>query len=253
MNHIKPICGDETDILTCPHNDVEFIENHCKANNGPVVYVADGAYSMGGHAPIEALLELQQKYGLYLYFDDSHSFSVYGKYGAGYIRSHMEEVSPRTIIVASLGKAFGASGGIVMLNPKTDMKMFDRFTGPMGWSQCVNTPAMGAIQASTKIHKSEELGKLQQKLRTNIELFDELFDTVNAGAPLPIRVLPLPDPQTAIACSRYIYENGFYTSAVFFPIVAKNTAGLRVMPRADLSLQHIHQFSEVVKQAIRQF
>ena len=251
MNHIKPVCGDETRVITCKHNDVEFIEEHCK-QGGPVVYVADGAYSMGGHTPIKELLELQEKYGLYLYFDDSHSLSVIGDTGAGFVRSHMDEVSERTIIVASLGKAFGATGGVVMMNEKTNLKLIERFGGPLGWSQSINVAAMGSIMASIDIHKSPELGQLQSKLRQNIQLFDDTIPTINADTPLPIRVVPIPSPEHAVECSKFIFDNGFYSSAVFFPIIAKGTAGLRVMPRADLDAADIHRFNQVVELARRQ-
>ncbi|NRA59576.1 MAG: aminotransferase class I/II-fold pyridoxal phosphate-dependent enzyme [Psychrobium sp.] len=251
MNHIKPVCGDETQVLTCAHNDVDFIESQCQ-KGGPVVYVADGAYSMGGHTPIKELLELQEKYGLYLYFDDSHSFSVIGETGAGFVRSHMDEVSERTIIVASLGKAFGATGGIVMMNEKTNLKLIERFGGPMGWSQSINVAAMGAIMASAEIHKSPELGQLQNKLRQNIKLFDNTINTVNADTPLPIRVVPIPSPEHAIECSKFIFDHGFYSSAVFFPIIARGTAGLRVMPRADLEAKDIERFNQVLNMAREQ-
>ncbi|NQZ08729.1 MAG: aminotransferase class I/II-fold pyridoxal phosphate-dependent enzyme, partial [Algicola sp.] len=252
MNHIKPVCGDETRVVTCAHNDIDFIESQCK-KGGPVVYVADGAYSMGGHTPIKALLELQDKYGLYLYFDDSHSLSVIGDTGAGFVRSHMDEVSQRTIIVASLGKAFGATGGVVMMNEKTNIKLIERFGGPMGWSQSINVAAMGAIMASAEIHASPELGRLQNKLRQNIKLFDDTITTVNADTPLPIRVVPIRSPENAVECSRFIFDHGFYSSAVFFPIIAKGTAGLRVMPRADLATADIERFNQVVNTARQQF
>jgi 7-keto-8-aminopelargonate synthetase-like enzyme len=86
MNQMKPNCGDETEVVNCNHNDLNFIEDQCKKNKA-VVYVAEGAYSMGGHAPVKELLELQNKYGLYLYFDDAHSLSAYGNYGEGYERT----------------------------------------------------------------------------------------------------------------------------------------------------------------------
>jgi hypothetical protein len=37
-----------------------------------------------------------------------------------------------------------------------------------------------------------------------------------------------------VAAAEAIYRCGFFTSAVFFPIVAQGRAGLRAMGRADL-------------------
>jgi 7-keto-8-aminopelargonate synthetase-like enzyme len=44
-----------------------------------------------------------------------------------------------------------------------------------------------------------------------------------------------------------LFREGFYSSAVFFPIVARNQAGLRVMVRSDMSEQDIRRFAALVK------
>ena len=61
MDYVKPICGDETRVLTCPHNDMNFLEDACR-NNERVAYVCDGVYSMGGAAPIDDLFRLQDRF-----------------------------------------------------------------------------------------------------------------------------------------------------------------------------------------------
>jgi 7-keto-8-aminopelargonate synthetase-like enzyme len=250
LNQVKAICGDETQVVTCNHNDVDFIEDMCKRY--PLVgYVADGAYSMGGSAPIERLLALQDKYGLFLYFDDSHSLSAYGEQGEGYIRTYIPELNPRTLLVYSLAKAFGANGGGIFMSEKADYQsVFRRFGGPMSYSQYINPAAIGAAMASLDIHKSPELGVLQEKLNSNIRLFDSLFNTEHAGSGLPIRVIPLDSPDMAISVSEGVFKRGYYTSAVFFPIVARNKSGLRVMLRADMSQEDVRSFCSAVRAEI---
>ncbi len=77
MNHSKAACADETQVVTCPHNDMDFIEDLCKRQRC-VAYVADSAYSMGGLADLDSLMYLKQRYGLFLYLDDSHALSAVG-------------------------------------------------------------------------------------------------------------------------------------------------------------------------------
>ncbi|PMU11016.1 7-keto-8-aminopelargonate synthetase [Pseudomonas frederiksbergensis] len=250
LNQVKAICGDETQVVTCNHNDVDFIEDMCK-RHPLVAYVADGAYSMGGSAPVERLLALQDKYGLFLYFDDSHSLSAYGEKGEGYIRTFMPELNPRTILVYSLAKAFGANGGGIYMSEKSNYhEVFRRFGGPMSYSQYVNPATVGAAMASLDIHKTSELAVLQEKLNSNIRLFDSLFVTEHAGSGLPIRVIPLDSPDMAIGVSEGVFKRGYYTSAVFFPIVARNKSGLRVMMRADMSQGDVLGFCSAVKAEI---
>lgn len=248
LNQVKAVCGDETEVVTCKHNDIDFIEDMCKRHT-LVAYVADGAYSMGGVAPIKRLLELQEQYGLFLYFDDSHSLSSYGKGGGGYIRSFMPELSTRTILVYSMAKAFGANGGGIFLSERANyIKEFRRFGGPMSYSQYINPAAIGAALASLEIHATPELGQLQQRLKSNINHFDQLVPTEHAGTKLPIRVVPMDNADMAVQVSEAIFRRGYYTSAVFFPIVARNKSGLRVMLRADMSRADIDDFCIAVRE-----
>lgn len=53
MNHIKPSCAAETEVITAAHNDMNFLEDICKKHD-TVAYVADGAYSMGGLSRVNA-------------------------------------------------------------------------------------------------------------------------------------------------------------------------------------------------------
>ena len=249
MDYIKPICGDETTVMTSPHNDMNFLEDVCRRNER-VAYVCDGVYSMGGVAPLEDLFRLQDRYGLFLFIDDSHSLSVCGDKGQGHARSLMSEVNELTVIIASLGKGFGGSGGIIMLGPKHAEPVLTRFGGPLAWSQGLNVPGIGAGMASVRLHESPELGRLQKKLQDNMALFDELVPTAQRGDGFPLKVIRIGEEEKAVAASAAVLERGFYTSAVFFPIVRKGEAGLRVMLRADLSHDDIRAFAAALNDVL---
>ncbi len=250
MNLIKPICADETTVLTAPHNDLNFVEDACKKHKR-VAYVGDGAYSMGGTTVIEGLMDLQDRYGLFLYLDDSHSLSVWGERGEGYVRSHLgPELGPLTIISASMLKGFGGSGGIIMLGPEKYFHTVVRHGGPLTWSQSLNLPAMGANLASAQIHRTPELKQLQQRLLDNTALLDEHIPTPEKGTALPIRLITIGDEERTIKLSGEMLNRGFYTSAVFFPIVEKNKAGLRIMVRASNSREEIVEFCGHIRELV---
>lgn len=247
MSLLKPVCGDETLVLTCPHNDLDFIEDACRKYR-KVAYIADGTYSMGGHARVTELLELQDRYGIFLYFDDSHSVSIYGAGGEGFIRSQMTTINAETLITVTLNKAFGTSGGALMLGPTTQEidKIIARFGGPLAWSQPMNTAAIGASLGSVQVHQSPELLKRQKRLLSNIRLFDSLITTPQSGLPFPIKLVKLKDDH-AIECGKKLYEAGIYVSPVFFPIVSRGEAGLRVMLRAGHSTDEIIKASNIIR------
>ncbi|WP_395293555.1 aminotransferase class I/II-fold pyridoxal phosphate-dependent enzyme [Kitasatospora hibisci] len=246
MAYVKPICADEALVLNCPHNDLNYLEDICR-KYPRVAYVADGAYSMGGAAALDGLLELQDRYGLFLYIDDSHSLSIMGERGEGFVRSRLE-MNPRTVIVASLGKGFGTGGGIAMLGNREQFEFLHRHAGPVGWSQNVALPLVGASLGSAAIHRSPELAELQRRLNRNIDLFDELLPTSFAGNGLPVRRVDVGDAERAVKLSAQLFERGFYSSAVFFPIVPKGEAGLRLMMRADMDERLITEFAGHVKE-----
>jgi 7-keto-8-aminopelargonate synthetase-like enzyme len=250
LNYIKPICADEAPVYTCPHNDLDYLEDMCK-KHGRVAYVADGAYSLGGIAPVKELMELQDRYGLLLFFDEAHSLSMHGERGEGIVRSMMpEQLNPLTIIVASLGKAFGASGGVIMLGPEKHHDVLMRFGGPLAWSKPQNAPTIGACLGSLRVHNSPELAQRQQQLRENAALFDSLISTPQAGTLTPIRLIRTGDDAKAIGLSREILDRGYYTSAVFFPVTAKGNAGLRIMLRSDNDPAYIRRFCDVVNDVL---
>jgi 7-keto-8-aminopelargonate synthetase-like enzyme len=250
MNLIKPICADETEVLTAPHNDIDYLEDICKKHHR-VAFVADGVFSLGGAARVKELLELQDRYGLFLYFDDSHSLSLYGKHGEGYARAMLgDELSPLTVNVVSLCKGFGGSGAVVMLGDPKLSDLVIRWGGPLAWSQKLNTAAMGLAKASLKIHASPQLGELQATLLKHLEMFDSRIPTEQSGDPFTIRLVVVGEEERALNVGEEVFRRGFYTSPVFFPIVERGKAGLRVMIRADNNPEDIHRFCDVLEELI---
>lgn len=246
MAYVKPICADESLVLTCEHNDLGYLEDVCRQYPS-VAYVSDGAYSMGGTASLDGLLELQDRFGLYLFIDDSHSLSIMGTHGEGFVRSQLT-MSPLTTIVSSLSKGFGSDGGVALLGDPAMAPFLSRHAGPVGWSQNIALPVIGAALASAAIHRSTELSELQRRLRANLDYLDEVLPTSLAGNGLPVRRITVGDPDRAVRLSAELYRRGFYCSAVFFPIVPKDEAGIRFMVRADLDRELLATFTGHVRE-----
>jgi 7-keto-8-aminopelargonate synthetase-like enzyme len=242
----KPVVADETRVETIAHNDVEALERLCQQE--PVVaYVCDGVYSMGGHAPIPELRRLQEKYGLFLYIDDAHGVSLFGKVGQGFARSQFpDELGERTIIAASLGKGFGASGGVLMLGTAEQEALFRRYALPHAFSASANLAAVGAALGSCRIHRSAELGQRQRRLAQRINLFDRRVATADSSNALPIRMITVGSESAAIVLARELLDEGFYTSVTFFPTVAQGKAGIRVCLTADHDVSDIERLCRCI-------
>lgn len=243
MNHLKAICAQETSIITIGHNDINALEDICKTNQN-VFYVADSFYSMGGISPIQEIVNLQSKYGLGLFYDDSHAMSISGVCGTGYARSFFADLPENTFIVSSLAKAFGASGGVILYGDNKLTPVIEQYGGPINWSQSLNAAGIGAGMASLTIHHSELLTHLQKKLFDNIRYFDELCAIRGDSSPSPVRLIRCSSAEECIWLSTKLAEDGFLTSPVFFPVVPKSSPAIRITLRADMKKEQISAFVE---------
>lgn len=247
----KATLAAETAVVTIGHNEVSLLEQICK-QNPCVAYICDGVYSMGGAAPVEALLSLQQRYGLFLYIDDAHGVSLFGRQGEGFVRSQVPGgLGDRTIIAASLGKGFGASGGLLMLGSEEHEKLFRRFAIAHAFSASLNLAGVGAALASAKLHRTAELLRRQISLGQRIEQFDRLCKTSYRGLPLPIRSIKIGDETSAISAARRLIDRGFYTSAVFFPTVPQGEAGLRLCLTASHTEEEIESLCHALREVLQ--
>lgn len=242
----KPVVADETRVETITHNDVDALEQLCREN--PVVaYVCDGVYSMGGNSPIKELRQLQERYGLFLYIDDAHGISLFGRQGEGFARSQFPQfLGDRTIIVASLAKGFGASGGMLMLGTAEQETLLRRYSIPYAFSVAPNLAAVGAALGSCKIHRSAELGERQRRLAQRIEFFDRRVATTELGNPFPIRMIAIGSEAKAIGIARELLDAGFYTSVTFFPTVAQGRAGIRLCITADHEIRDMERLCDCI-------
>ncbi|MGD6756092.1 aminotransferase class I/II-fold pyridoxal phosphate-dependent enzyme [Streptomyces sp. BH105] len=250
LNAMKPNVADEAPLTTIRHNDIEALEDLCK-QHPQVAYIADGVYSTGGMAPIPELLRLQEKYGLFLFFDEAHGVSTVGERGRGAVLEAMGQINDRTLIITSLNKGFGASGGAIFLGPRGSRERRDialRNGGPLMWSQRINTAGLGSVLASVDLHRSDELPALQRRLQQNVDLFDSLVPTALSGDGLPIRFVDIGSEDATVRLAQALLQRGYYASPIFFPVIARGKAGLRLMIRANMSAAEIEDFARQLKE-----
>ncbi|OEJ29278.1 2-amino-3-ketobutyrate CoA ligase [Streptomyces agglomeratus] len=249
MNFVKPVVADEAMVLTSPHNDMRFLEEVCRTYPR-VAYVCEGLYSTGGLADLEGIKALQEKYGMYVYLDDSHALSTQGPNGEGYARSVFRELDDRTMIVASTAKAFGSTGGIAMIGDSGAFDFLYR-SGPMGWSQGLRTAAIGTTLGSIAVHRSLELTERQSQLAENVAIFDRRmkgYDVRGSGS--HIKFVTVGDNERAVQLSNALYRRGYYCSAMFFPIVPRGRSGVRLMLRGDMTASMTENFVSVLEEVL---
>ena len=235
MQYLKPILAQESDVVTIGHNDLESLVGEVKraklAGRVPV-FVADGIYSMGGIAPIHELLGMAEQLDFYVYIDDAHGTSIFGERGEGPILSQIAGDMPdRMILTFALSKGFGTNGGGVVFPHKWQENALRTYGQIYAFSAALDFAPTLASLASLDLHLDGTILPLQKKLTNNIQLFDSLNSTETA--PSPIRMIRIGDSNKAIAACNELLNLGYFTSVVFFPIVARNNAQLRISVSAN--------------------
>ena len=236
------------------HNRVDRLDElvgKLAAGHRRVWYLADGVYSMHGDAaPHAALRELVSRHEqLRLYIDDAHGLSWAGRHGRGTVLGD-GPLPPRTVVVASLAKAFSA-GGAVMVFPDPETARLVRTCGStMIFSGPLQPPLLGAAIASALVHLSPEIHERQRKLMERICLFNSLADQrglpLGSAAATPIRFVRTGDNDTTYRIVGELMGDGFYVNTAVFPAVSAGNGGLRIALTVHQTLDDIRGLIDAI-------
>ena len=225
-----------TKVEMIKHNRMDMLEDLIKENPNKynkIWYMADGLYSMyGDYAPLKDLVFLLDKYAnFYLYIDDAHGMSWTGKHGSGYVLSQMP-MHPKLVLSTSLAKGFGTGGGVLVLQDKEMKRKILTCGSSYTFSGPIQPPMLGASIASAKIHLTDEIYLLQNKLRAKIELTQNIIQQYSLPLVLPsnspIFYIGLGLPRVGYNIVKRLLNEGFYTNIGIFPGVPVKCSGLRL-------------------------
>lgn len=233
MQSLKPLLEPLARIVTTGHNDMAALEREigdAAAAGERCVYVADGVYSMGGTAPVDELLRLSETRGLYLYLDDAHGTSIYGQRGEGYVPMAVRggPWPPRLFANFSLAKGFGCNGGGVLVPTPEHARRVRYFGQTYAFSGPLDFAMVGAARQGLRYHKDGTVARLQAELRARVQFLDQRL-TPGLSLPFsPIRMVRVGAEERVIDVAAQLLHRGFYVSAVFYPVVPRGDAQLRL-------------------------
>ncbi len=218
------------------HNRMDLLDakiNELKTKYKKIWYMPDGVYSMFGDcAPMKEIVQLLDKHEqFHLYVDDTHGMSFAGKNGSGYALSQVP-FHDKMVLVTSLNKAYGASGGVTVFPNEKMRDLFRNCGRPFIFSGPIPPPMLGACIASAKIHLSPEITVMQQQLNERVKYVNQLCKDLEL--PLiwenetPIFFIGVSKPVVAFSMVKKLISRGFFFNLSVFPSVAINNAGLRI-------------------------
>ncbi|MBL4704494.1 MAG: aminotransferase class I/II-fold pyridoxal phosphate-dependent enzyme [Flavobacteriales bacterium] len=237
------------------HSNLEMLERTIKKlgdRYDKIWYMVDGVYSMYGDLPpIEELNKLMIRYPkLHLYIDDAHGIGWAGKNGAGYVFERLKE-KDRTVLISTLAKGFGSSGGIAVFPNRKNYDKVIIFGGPLAYSHPLSPAVLGASIAAAELMLSDEIYVMQRSLQKKIAYCNELLK--DSGLPVmsapdtPIYFIGVGQPNVGYNLIGRLIEDGFYVNLALFPAVSMKNTGLRFTITEHLTENEIYKFIKRVK------
>ena len=202
----------------------------------------DGVFSMDGYvAPLDAIVELAERYRALVMVDDSHAVGFVGPTGAG--TPELFGVQDRVdIVTGTLGKAMGgASGGYTAAHAEIVEKLRQR-SRPYLFSNSL-APSIAAAGIAT-LDLLETSGELLQRLRENTAYFRSEMGARHFEIPEsdhPIVPIMIGDAVAAAEMADRLLAEGIYVRAFSYPVVPRGKARIRTQMSAAHSRDDLDQ------------
>lgn len=253
LNHASIIDGcrlSKAKIVTYAHNDMDDLRRKIRENpceNG--IVVSDAVFSMDGDIlKLPEFLDICEENNLFSMVDEAHSMGVIGETGHG-IREYWLEKRHVDILMGTLSKAVGGEGGYVAGEKRLIEYLRNKARGFI-FSTSLSPVTMAANLAGIEVLEKET--SRVRKLQGNVKYFcTELakygIDVKSETAIIPIII---GDEGKAVAVSSYLYEKGYFISAIRFPTVAKGSARLRVALMSSHTEEELSRCAELLYKAI---
>lgn len=256
LNHASLIDGalqSDAMLKRYPHLDMLALERRLQqasAQEGQVMIVTDGVFSMDGDlAPLQDIQRLAQTYQAWLLVDDAHGFGSLGEHGKGCFEHFGLEPDENTILVGTLGKAFGCSGAFVA-GSAVLIESLIQFARPYIYTTAMPQLNALAIREALKLVQSaEEGGASRETLKQYIKQFRTGAKAIGLklwDSPTPIQPILLGDSETALMWSEKLKQKGFWVSAIRPPTVPAGQARLRITLSACHSKAQIDDLLEAL-------
>jgi glycine C-acetyltransferase/8-amino-7-oxononanoate synthase len=207
---------DAARMLDCPvkkfkHRDAADLAcalSKCGRNTRPII-LTDGMFSRDGSvAPLREYLEILPARGMML-VDDAHGAGVLGATGKGSLE-HEGVNRQRIIQCATLSKAFGAYGGVVLASRAVRGKILARSRTFIGTTP-LPPPLAGAALAALKILRNEPARR--KKLFQNLFYIRTKLRAAGwdiSETPGPVVRLPLMNKAEVSALKKLLLAAGIY-------------------------------------------
>ena len=230
-----------------PHADIARLDRLLTDTPGQKFITTDTVFSMDGDmAPLKELHRLAERHGAWLLADDAHGLGVLGKDGRGSLERFGVPLAPPTILMGTLGKAFGVFGAFVAGEAALIETLIQQARTYI-YTTALPPAVAEAVRASLKIVRAESwrrerLGALVARFRQGAQ---ELGFTLMASE-TPIQPLMLGTAEVALDVSQKLRAQGILVPAIRPPTVPEGSARLRFTFSAAHEFSHVERLLEAL-------
>ena len=225
------------------HLNIEELQQKLNnEKNKAKLILTDGVFSMDGTiSQVVKLQTIAKNQNATLIIDDAHGIGVLGKHGKGCTE---EKLTTDTILVGTLGKAFGTFGAFVAAEQEIIEWCIQR---ARTYIYTTALPPSIAEATRTSLQLVREESWRREKLHSLVKRFREY--AMQMGLPIstsitPIQPIILGSAATAVNMSEELLHKGILVSAIRPPTVPQNTARLRISFSATHTENHVDQLVE---------
>lgn len=255
LNHASIIDGmrlcrtESTDKRIYKNNDTAELERMLEEDTGKEYrfrFIAtDGVFSMeGSYARLAELTALAKRYGAMLFVDDCHAIGVSGRTGRG-TPEKFGVLGGVDVLTGTLGKAIGGALGGYIGGSSALVEYLRQKARPYTFSNSLPPPVVMASIAAFDLLSRDR--SIVQRLHDNTAYFRREIASLGfriLEGDHPIVPVMLGEASVAQEISKALLKAGVYVKGLWFPVVPKGEARLRVQISAALTTKDLDRALE---------
>lgn len=238
-------------IRVFPHNNLDRLESHLqwarKSHPKARVLVAtESVFSMDGDiAPLEAIVDLKERYGAWLLVDEAHAAGVLGATGGGLVQA-LGLCNRVEVQMGTLSKALGCSGGYIC-GSRSLVDWLINKARSLIFSTAPSPASAASAAASVRWMGTTGAQERRANLFKNVAHFQMAWPEIPVSRS-PILPFIVGRNETALLLSERLLAAALLVPAIRYPTVPRGRARLRV----TLSASHAPDSIELLTRALQE-
>jgi CAI-1 autoinducer synthase len=229
------------------HNDPEHLDKMI-ARKGAGIVVVDSVYSTtGAVCPLEAMVEVAEKYGSMILVDESHSLGTHGPRGAG-LCAELGLTDRVHFITASLAKAMAGRAGFFTAPASLRYHILSS-SYPNIFSSCLLVPEVAGLKATVSVlqQADAERARLKDVTRRMRDTLTDLGYWIQQGTEQIISLETGTEPDTMILRDE-LEKRGVFGAIFCAPATSRNRAMVRLTLNSNLTDAELDHVAEVARE-----